>query len=65
MASGLKNAEVDRTLLEQLREDQLWGQIRRTARVHTGLQAELERVIMFYNLIKDNGNQPNKTKSTS
>jgi hypothetical protein len=65
MASGLKNSEVDKSLIEQLREDQLWGNIRRKAKAHTGLQAELERVIMFYNLIKDNGNKTNKTKSTS
>jgi hypothetical protein len=65
MASSLKNSEVDKSLIEQLREDQLWGNIRRKAKAHTGLQAELERVIMFYNLIKDNGNKTNKTKSTS
>jgi hypothetical protein len=42
----------DTSLISQLQEDQLWGDIRRRARTHTGLQAELERVIMFYNLIK-------------
>ena len=43
----------NRDLIIQMREDQLWGQIRRLARTHPGLQAELERVIIFYNLIKD------------
>jgi hypothetical protein len=45
-------AKEDTSLISQLREDQLWGDIRRRARTHPGLQAELERVIMFYNLIK-------------
>ena len=43
----------DRTRYEQMLEDQLWSQIRRRAQTHPGLQHELERVIMFYNLIKD------------
>lgn len=55
---------VTRTLIQedrnsiqnQLKEDQLWAQIRRRAHTHPGLQSELERVIVYYNLIKDNGN---------
>lgn len=43
-----------RSKMDQLREDKLWGNIRRKAKVHPGMRAELERVIMFYNLIKDN-----------
>lgn len=42
-----------RSKIDQIREDQLWGNIRRKAQTHPGLQAELERVIMFYNLIKE------------
>jgi hypothetical protein len=44
------------SLQSQLKEDQLWSQIRRLARTNPGLQSELERVIIYYNLIKDNGN---------
>ena len=40
-------------LIKHIREDQLWDQIRILARTHPALQAELDRVIMFYNLIKD------------
>mgnify|MGYP006895935913 FL=1 len=39
---------------DQIQEDKLWGNIRRKAKSHPGLQEELDRVIMFYNLIKDN-----------
>lgn len=53
--------ETERTMIwenkskwEQIKEDKLWGEIRQTAKVHPGLQAELERVIMLYTLIKDN-----------
>ena len=34
-------------------EDKLWNDIRRLARTNETLQSELERVIMVYNLIKD------------
>jgi len=44
------------SIQSQLKEDQLWDQIRRLARTNPGLQSELERVIIYYNLIKDNGN---------
>jgi hypothetical protein len=47
-----------RSKIDQIREDQLWGEIRRKAQTHPGMQAELERVIMFYNLIKDDNNPP-------
>ena len=40
-------------IINRIREDQLWDQIRILARTHPVLQAELDRVIMFYNLIKD------------
>jgi hypothetical protein len=40
-------------IINRMQEDQLWNQIRILARTHPALQAELDRVIMFYNLIKD------------
>lgn len=43
-----------RPLREHMLEDQLWHQIRREAHNHPALQAELERVIMLYYLIRDN-----------
>ena len=45
-----------RSTYEQLQEDKLWGEIRRRARTHPGLAAELERVIMFYKLLDDGRN---------
>jgi hypothetical protein len=41
-------------LLEQMREDQLWYDIRRKARVDPGLQELLEPAIMYYKLKYDN-----------
>ena len=40
-----------KSLIERVREDQLWYNIRRKAKVHPALQGELDRVIMFYKLI--------------
>jgi hypothetical protein len=42
-----------RPLHEHIREDQLWGEIRRMARTDAGLQELLERAIVYYNLKKD------------
>ena len=42
-----------RSIVDSLREDKLWGDIRRLARTNETLRSELERVIMVYNLIKD------------
>lgn len=47
-------SELKQTLHEQIKEDQLWGNIRRRARTHPGLQDELNRVIMFYTLLEQN-----------
>ena len=44
-----------RTFHEQLREDQMWGEIRRMARKDEGLRELLERAIVYYNLKKDHG----------
>jgi hypothetical protein len=40
-------------LMNRIQEDQLWDQICEYARTHPALQAELDRVIIVYNLIKD------------
>ena len=42
-----------RPLIDHIREDKLWGEIRRTAKTNTTLQAELDRVIMLYHLINE------------
>ena len=42
-----------RSMRDSLLEDKLWDDIRRLARTNKTLQSELERVIMVYNLIKD------------
>ena len=46
-------SELKQTLHEQIKENQLWGNIRRRARTHPGLQDELNRVIMFYQLMNE------------
>lgn len=50
----VSETETVRSKWDQIQEDKLWGNIRRKAKGHPALQAELDRVIMFYNLIKDN-----------
>lgn len=48
-----------RNLMDQIREDKLWGEIRRTAKTNPALQSELDRVIMLYHLIlEENKNIP-------
>jgi hypothetical protein len=44
-----------RPLHEHIMEDKMWGEIRRLAKTHATLQAELDRVIATYHLIKQNG----------
>jgi hypothetical protein len=44
-----------RPLFEHLREDKLWGEIRRAARTNKALQEALERVILIHQLSKDHG----------
>jgi hypothetical protein len=41
-------------LLKQMREDQIWNQIRKHARTDAGLQELLEPAIMYYKLKYDN-----------
>ena len=42
-----------RPLIDHLREDKLWGAIRREAKTNTTLQKALDRAIMIYRLSKD------------
>jgi hypothetical protein len=44
-----------RPLFEHLREDKLWGEIRRAARTNKALQEALDRVKIIYHLSKDHG----------
>ena len=42
-----------RPLIDQLREDKMWGEIRRMAKTNPTLQAAIERVKIIYHLSKD------------
>ena len=42
-----------RPLLDHIREDKLWGEIRREAKTNPALQTVLDRAIMIYRLSKD------------
>jgi hypothetical protein len=42
-----------RPLIDQLREDKMWGEIRRMAKTNPTLQEALERVKIIYHLSKD------------
>ena len=44
-----------RPLFEHLREDKLWGDIRRAAKTNKALQSVLDRAILVYHLSKDHG----------
>ena len=44
-----------RPLYEHMKEDQLWGEIRRAARTNTALQEAMKNVILIYHLSKDHG----------
>ena len=46
-----------RPLYEHMKEDQLWGEIRREARTNKVLQDALERAILVYHLSKNNGKE--------
>lgn len=43
-----------RPLYEHIREDKMWGEIRRAAKTNIALQKALDRAIMIYRLSKDN-----------
>jgi hypothetical protein len=42
-----------RPLVEHIREDKLWGEIRREAKTNPALQKVLDRAILVYRLSKD------------
>ena len=42
-----------RPLIDHIREDKLWGEIRREAKTNSTLQKALDRAIMIYRLSKD------------
>ena len=42
-------------LYEHLKEDKLWGNIRRAAKTNSALQEALEHAILIYHLSKDHG----------
>jgi hypothetical protein len=44
-----------RPLFEHIREDKLWGEIRRAAKTNNALHEALERAILIYHLSKDHG----------
>lgn len=43
-----------KSVIEQIREDKLWGEIRRAAKTNPALQDALERAIIIYQLSKNN-----------
>lgn len=45
-------SEEKKALLEQLKEDKLWGDIRRAAKTNPTIQRALDEAIMLYNLSK-------------
>ena len=45
-------------LHDLLREDKMWGDIRRLARTNPALQDALERVIVTYNLVREDHDKP-------
>jgi hypothetical protein len=44
-----------RPLYEHMKEDKLWGDIRRAAKTNKALQSVLDRAILVYHLSKDHG----------
>jgi hypothetical protein len=44
-----------RPLYEHIKEDKLWGEIRRAAKTNVALQSALDRAILVYHLSKDHG----------
>ena len=44
-----------RPLIEHIRDDKLWGNIRRMARTNPALRNALDQCIVIYNLSKKNG----------
>lgn len=45
-------SEEKKSLMEQIKEDKLWGEIRRAAKTNPTIQRALDEAIMLYNLSK-------------
>jgi hypothetical protein len=54
-AGSITRTEVSRdyTLIERVKEDKLWGEIRRAAQTNTTLHAALDHAKMIYKLSKE------------
>ena len=54
-AGNVARTEISRdyTLIERIKEDKLWGEIRSAAKTNTALQAALDHAIMIYKLSKE------------
>jgi hypothetical protein len=48
-----KRTSDGRPLIDHIRDDKLWGEIRREAKTNVTLQRALDRAIMIYRLSKD------------
>lgn len=48
-----KRTSDGRPLIEHIRDDKLWGEIRREAKTNVALQRALDRAIIIYRLSKD------------
>ena len=46
--------ETGRPLIDQLREDQLWANLRRAAKTNVALQDALDQAVEIYHLSKNN-----------
>jgi hypothetical protein len=49
-----KRTSDGRPLIDHMRDDKLWGEIRREAKTNPALQKALDRAILIYRLSKDN-----------
>lgn len=51
-AGSIARTEISRdyTLIERVKEDKLWGEIRQAAKTNTTLQKAIEQCIIIYNL---------------
>ena len=47
--------EDGQPLSERIKEDKLWGEIRRAAKSNEALQLALDRAILIYHMSKDHG----------
>ena len=48
-------SEDTKDRLESIKEDKLWGEIRRAAKTNEALQSILDRAILVYHLSKEDG----------